>query len=122
MSAVADRPAFTLRFRNEKTHRALKHAAEELGVSMSELAERAIEHELAVLGEQMQERLERIVELLRSYRVERGPDAYAADFKAFARAEVTEDDPLRARAVERSGDSGWSDSLGVGELFADPVE
>lgn len=122
MTAVADRPAFTLRFRNERTHRALKHAADELGVSMSELAERAIEHELAALGEQIQERLERTVELLRSYRIERGPDAYAADFEAFVRAEVTEDDPLRARAVERRGDRGWSDALGVGELFADPVE
>lgn len=118
MTAVADRPAFTLRFRNDRTHRALKHAARELGVSMSELAERAIEHELAALGELIQERLERTIELLGSYRVERGAGAYRAEVEAFAAAEVAEDDPLQARAVS----GGWSDALGVGAVFGDPVE
>lgn len=123
MTAVADRPAFTLRFRNEKTHRALKHAAEELGVSMSELAEHAIEHELALLGDSLAERLRRTVELLQSYEVPRGPHAYEAEIKAYARAEVTEDDPLRARRVERAGGRReWRDAAGIGEIFADSVE
>ena len=123
MTAVADRPAFTLRFKNDRTHRALKHAAQELGVSMSELAERAIEHELATLGDSFQDRLRRIVELLQSYEVPRGPRAYEAEIKAYARAEVTEVDPLRARAVERAdGRREWVDAAGIGEIFADPVE
>lgn len=123
MSAVADRPAFTLRFRNDKTHRALKHAAEELGVSMSELAERAIEHELALLADSLEERLRRTMELLRDYEVPRGPRAYEAEIKAYAHAEVTEDDPLRARAVERFDDRRkWRDAVGIGEIFADPME
>lgn len=123
MTAVSDRPAFTLRFRNDKTHRALKHAAQELGVSMSDLAERAIEHELALLGDSLAERLRRIVELLQSYEVQRGPHAYEADIKAYAHAEVTEDDPLRARMVERGGGRReLSDAAGIGEIFADSVE
>lgn len=102
------RPAFTLRFRRAGTHRALRHAADELGVSMNELAERAIEHELAVLGAELEERLRRTVELLAEYR---GSD-FAADVEAFAQGEVAEEDPLRARAAHRS------DPLGVGAAFA----
>jgi hypothetical protein len=100
MTAVSERPAFTLRFRNDRTHRALKLAAQELGVSMSELAERAIEHELARLADSLEDRFRRTVELLRSCEVQRGSDSYQAEIEAYAHAEVTEDDPLRARAVE----------------------
>lgn len=106
------RPAFTLRFRRLSTHRALRHAADELGVSMNELAERAIEHELAVIGSELEARLRRTVELLGAYR---GPSA--EDVEAFSRAEVAEDDPLRSRAA-----SGRTDPFGVGTAFADPVE
>jgi hypothetical protein len=107
------RPAFTLRFRRERTHRALRHAAEQLGVSMNELAERAIEHELAVIGSELEEKLRRTLDLLGPYRQE----GLEADVAAFARAEVTEDDPLHAVAAESR-----ADSLGVGAAFADPVE
>jgi hypothetical protein len=107
------RPAFTLRFRQASTHRALRHAADELGVSMSELAERAIEHELAVIRSELEEKLRRTIELLGSYRQE----DLAADVEAFAHAEVTEDDPLRSRAAPSR-----IDPLGVGAAFADPVE
>lgn len=111
---MEQRPAFTLRFRRPGTHRALRHAADELGISMSELAERAIEHELAAVGTELEEKLRRTVELLGSYRQ---ADA-AADAKVFADAEVTEDDPLRSRAAA----IGPTDPLGVGAAFADPVE
>lgn len=110
---TSSRPAFTLRFRHPSTHRALRHAAEELGVSMNELAERAIEHELAVIGSRLEEKLRRTVELLGSYRGE----GRERDAEAFARAEVTEEDPLRSRAV-----SSQSDPLNVGAAFADSVE
>lgn len=107
------RPAFTLRFRRPSTHRALRLAADELGVSMSELAERAIEHELAVIGEELEEKLRRTVELLGSYRGYPSP----AEIEEVARAEVREDDPLRSRAAARR-----ADPLGVGAAFADPLE
>lgn len=108
--ARSDRPAFTLRFQREETHRALRSAAEELGVPMGELAERAIEHELAIVGTELEEKLRATVELLRGYRRD-----LEAEVEAFARAEVEEEDPLRSRAVQRV------DALGVGAAFADPV-
>lgn len=86
MNRPGSRKAFTLRFRNERTHQALQHAAEELGISMNELAERAIEHELAVVGAEIEEKLRRTVRLLGSYRA----DDRAADAKEFARAKVEE--------------------------------
>jgi len=106
------RPAFTLRFRRDETHRALRHAAAELGLSMNELAERAIEHELAILGSELEEKLRRTVELLAAYR----GGGSADDAEAFARAEVTEEDPLRSRLAPSR-----IDPLGVGAAFADPV-
>lgn len=113
MAERASKRAFTLRFHDERTHRALRHAAEELGVSMNELAERAIEHELAVVGAEIEEKLRRTVRLLGSYRG-RGREA---DVEAFARAEVEEDDPLRSRAAKP-----LDDPVGVGAVFADSVE
>lgn len=110
---MGSRPAFTLRFRRERTHRALRHAAEQLGVSMNELAERAIEHELAVVGSELEQKLRQTLDLLGPYRRK----GLKADIAAFARAEVTEDDPLRAVAAENR-----ADSLGVGAAFADPVD
>lgn len=107
------RPAFTLRFQRPNTHRALRLAAGELGVSMSELAERAIEHELAVIGEELEDKLRRTVDLLGSYRGYPSP----ADVEAFAQAEVRESDPLQSHAATRR-----ADPLGVGAAFADPLE
>jgi len=113
VSFVPDpRPAFTLRFRHARTHRALRRAAEELGVPMNELAERAIEHELAVVGAELEEKLKAVVELLGTYR----HDDLEPAVDAFARAEIEEDDPLRSRVAERV------DPVGVGAAFADPVE
>ena len=105
------RPAFTLRFRNEKTHRALRLTAEMLGVSMNELAEEAIAHELAILGADLEQKLTRTARLLRSYRGEGLDD----DIEAFAQAEVTVDDPLRSRLSEEA------DAYGIGALFARPL-
>ena len=106
------RPAFTLRFRNEATHRTLRLTAHALGVSMNELAETAIEHELAVIGADLEQKLTRVAELLRSYRDTDVED----DIEAFARAEVTIDDPLQSRQAT------LEDAYGVGALFARSLE
>lgn len=105
-------PAFTVRFRDRATHRALRLTAELLGVSMNELAERAIARELAVLGVDLEERLTRTAELLRSYRESDLEQA----IEDFVRAEVTVEDPLRARMVPAD------DAYGVGAVFARPLE
>lgn len=109
---TAKPPAFTLRFRNAETHRALRLTAELLGVSMNELAESAIAHELAILGAELEEKLSRAADLLKSYRGQ----GLEEDIEAFAQAEVSVEDPLRAlRQVE-------DDVYGIGALFARPVE
>lgn len=110
--AHVPRPAFTLRFRNEATHRTLRLAAHALGVSMNELAETAIEHELALLGADLEQKLSRTAELLRSYR---GTSA-EADVEAFARAEVSVEDPLESRQAT------IEDACGIGALFARSLE
>lgn len=107
------RQAFTLRFRREGTHRALRHAADELGMSMNELVERAIEHELAVIGSELEAKLRRTVELLAGYR----GDGLEADVERFAEAEVSQEDPLRSRAARSP-----VDPLGVGAAFGAAVE
>ncbi len=106
------RPAFTLRFRNEATHRTLRLTAHALGVSMNELAEAAIEHELAVLSADLEQKLTRTAELLRSYR----DTEVEEDVEAFARAEVEVDDPLLSRQAT------LEDAYGVGALFARSLE
>ena len=106
------RPAFTLRFKNERTHRALNITAEMLGVPMSEIAEAAIERELAVLGTDLEDRLSRTLELLRSFQRETIDD----DVERFAEAEVTEDDPLRSHHLDHR------DALGVSAAFARSME
>lgn len=111
-TADPPRPAFTLRFRKEATHRTLRLTAHALGVSMNELAEAAIEHELAFLGADLEKRLTRTAELLRSYR-----DAgVEKDVEAFAHAEVTVDDPLQSRRAT------IEDACGIGALFARSME
>jgi hypothetical protein len=86
--------------------------AEDLGVSMSELAEAAIQQELGTLAENLDPKLERTVERLRLYQ---GEDS-ERDIEDFARAEVTIDDPLRARRA------GAEDAYGIGAAFARRVE
>ncbi len=106
------RPAFTLRFRNEATHRTLRLTAHALGVSMNELAETAIEHELALRGADLERKLTRVAELLRAYR----DQDVEKDVAAFAHAEVTVDDPLKSRPA------ALEDAYGVGALFAHSLE
>lgn len=115
MNEKIERPAFTLRFRREATHRALRRAAEELGISMNEFAERAIKHELAVVGHELEEKLRTTAKLLRPYREEQ----LEAAIQAVARAEAEHDDPVRATAVETGG---LMDPAGIGELFGHSVE
>lgn len=80
---------------------------------MNELAETAIAHELAVIGVDLEEKLTSTMDLLRDYRT----GDVESDIQAFARAEITEKDPLRARAL------GFDDDLhGIGAAFAHPLE
>ena len=106
------RPAFTLRFRDEQTHRTLRLTAELLGVSMNELAEQAIARELAHLGADLEERLLRTADLLREYRA----GDLEREIDEIARAEATEEDPLCCRRTPNE------DPLGVSAAFARPVE
>jgi len=115
---VSRRPgsAFTVRFKDEATHRALAMVAGELGVSMNYLAEEFISRELRLTGVAMEERLERTLDALRLYR---GMTEDEAEREAtqFATAEIAEDDPLLARRVPPSGDP-----YGIVATFADSVE
>ncbi len=106
------RPAFTLRFHNEATHRTLRLTAHTLGVSMNELAEAAIERELLFLGADLEKKLKRTADLLRSYR----DDEVESDIQAFAKAEITEDDPLQSRQAT------LEDCYGIGAFFARSLE
>lgn len=106
------RPAFTLRFRNEATHRSLRLTAHALGVSMNELAETAIEHELAVRGADLEQKLTRTAELLRSYR----DSGVEQDIVAFAEGEIAVEDPYRSHRV------AIEDACGIGALFARSLE
>lgn len=108
MGSKDPRPAFTLRFRDPQTHRALRMAADLLGVSMSELAERMIESELTVIGADLERRLVRTAEALRGLR----SSSFESDIDEIARAETTAEDPVQARRVARR------DPYGVGDVFA----
>jgi hypothetical protein len=104
--------ALTLRFHNEETLRNLERTAEALGVSAEELAEAAIERELATVGAGLEERLARSVERLQSVDLA----DLEQDIEDFARGELTVEDPLQARLVERP------DAYGIGALFGHRVE
>lgn len=114
--ATDTRPVFTLRFRDEETHRTLRLTAELLGVSMNELAEQAIARELARMGADLEERLRRTADRLGRYRAGEIERDIERDIDDFAQAEVTESDPLRSRRMPAE------DPLGVSALFARPVE
>jgi len=106
------RAALTLHFQNEETLRNLERAAEELGVSMDELAEAAIERELAAVGAGLEGRLTRALSKLRTYT----PADLDRDIREFARSEVELEDPLQAQRVESP------DAYGIGALFGHSVE
>jgi hypothetical protein len=90
----------------------LRLTAEMLGVSMNELAEQAIRHELELIATGLEKKLQRAVELLKAYR----GDGIDADVESFARAEVTNDDPMHARHVAAE------DAYGIGAMFVRSVE
>jgi hypothetical protein len=100
-----------LRFRNPETRRSLQRMAEALGVSVDELAEAAIQQEMTALAGNLEPNLQSLVEMLGS--AEENPERDAEDF---ARAEVTFEDPLRARRVRAE------DAYGIGAAFARRVE
>ena len=100
-----------LHFRDPETRRGLQRTAEALGVSVDELAEAAIQQELTALAGNLEPSLQRIVELLGSFEEDAEHDA-----EGFARAEVTFEDPLRARRARAE------DAYGIGAAFARRVE
>jgi len=101
------RRSFTLRFEHPETHNLLSLVSGRLGVSMNQLAEQMITTELEVVSAGLQADLMHTLGMLGSYRSD--PEAEAA---AFARAEVSLEDPIRARMVV-----GDEDPFGVGSAF-----
>jgi hypothetical protein len=87
--------AFTLRFRDPAIHRLLRDVARARGTSMSELAEELLARELRIAAMDLERTLESALERLRSYRQQ----SIKPDIAGFARAEVSETDPLRADHV-----------------------
>jgi hypothetical protein len=100
-----------LRFRNPETRRSLQRTAEALGVSVDELAEAAIQQEMTALAGNLEPNLQSLVERLGSYEEDSERDA-----EDFAHAEVTFEDPLRARRARAE------DAYGIGAAFARRVE
>lgn len=105
---AAPRRSFSLRFENEDTHQLLRILAGRLGVSMNELAEDMIERQLDHLALGLEEDLAQTMRLLRQYR---GQASHAA-WAAFANAEGTVEDPIKARKVEDD------DPFGIAAAFA----
>lgn len=104
-------PKFTLRFHNQRTHDLLGVVAEQLGVSKNRLAEEMLERELEAAALLVEHDLDDTLRKLREYpREERLED----DVQAFAEAEASDRDPLRARMVEPVE---MTDAYGVLEAF-----
>jgi hypothetical protein len=102
---------FTLRFERVETHELLRLVADEFGMSMNALAEEVLSRELSAMGLVIERDLYGTLELLRNYR----GDDIEAGLAAFARAEVTEDDPMRSQMVAMPQ---TVDALGVTEAFS----
>ena len=100
-----------LRFRNPETRRNLQRTAEALGVSVDDLAEAAIQQELTAFASNLEPQLQSLDDRLASF--EEDPER---DVEDFAQAEVTFEDPLRARRVRAV------DAYGIGAAFARRVE
>jgi hypothetical protein len=105
-----------LRFRNPETRHSLQRTAEALGVSVDELAEAAIQQELTALAGNLEPELQSLVERLGSLDEDPDPERDIRDIEDFARAEVTFEDPLRARRVRAE------DAYGIGAAFARRLE
>lgn len=105
-------PKFTLRFQNERTRELLGLVAEELGVSMNQLAEQMLERELGAAALLLERDLVDTVALLREYRREENLER---DIQEIAEAEAYERDPLRSRRAEAPR---YEDALGISKVFA----
>ena len=102
---------FTLRFEDQQTHDSPRVVAEHFGTSMNALAEDMISRELQALGLTIEHDLYGTLDLLQRYRGQ----GIEVGLSAFARAEVEQTDPLRARMVSQP-EAG--DALGVAEAFS----
>ena len=112
--AATRRPVLTLRFKKPALHKRLKRVSDLIGSSMNEIAETAIERELNFLAADLEQELLETVETLRSW--DYTGAKLESDIAAFAEGEAFERDPLRSTMTSTS------DSVGVGEIFAGPVE
>ena len=104
---------FTLRLRNPETYRMLKLAAEHRKVSMNDIAQEALEQHLKVEASTLDEQLSQALEIVRRYTSQ----DRERDIAAFARAEVSEEDPLRSTQVTPD-----DDPFGVRDAFVRSVE
>jgi hypothetical protein len=104
-------PKFTLRFHSRRHHALLGLVADSFGVSKNELAEELLGRELEAAALLIERDLDETVRLLSGYRRSESLDD---DIAAFAEAEVSARDPLRARMVE---DADSDDAFGVAAAF-----
>jgi hypothetical protein len=104
---------FTLRLRNPETYRMLKLAAEHRNVSMNDIAQEALEEHLRVEAATLADQLEQALEIIQQY----ADQDSRRDIAAFARAEVTETDPLRSTKITPD-----DDPFGVRDAFVRSLE
>jgi len=120
MPPPSSRDVFPLRFKHRATREALKHLAEQTGVSMTDIAERAIEHEIALQGADLERRLIEALLVVRRYQPQRDTQAYIT---AAAAGESSGLDPFRdVRAAHDSprhdsGPGALTDRFGVLAAF-----
>jgi hypothetical protein len=88
--------------------------AEQRGMSMNDIVQEALEAYLRRETASTEERLRAALKIVQEYRSEEDLERYA---KAFARAEVTEEDPLRATRVEQP-----EDGFGIRKAFVRSME
>jgi hypothetical protein len=103
-----------LRFDNPQTYRVLRLVAEQRGMSMNDIVQEALEAYLREETASTEERLRAALKIVQEYRAEEQLELYA---KAFARAEVTEEDPMRATRVEQP-----EDRFGIRKAFVRSME
>jgi hypothetical protein len=120
MSEEVTRARFTLRFHDAETHRMLAVVADELGLSMTDVAEIFIVEGLDRARTGLAWRLERTLEDLSSWKgapIDDRRRELRAEAQAFADAEVEIEDPLTSRAQTPE-----DDPLGIQRIFADALE
>src|SRR5207245_3900165 len=104
---------FTLLLRNPETYQMLKLAAELRKVSMNAIAQEALEEHLKLDASTLEERLSRALDIVHRYTSQ----DQEHDIAEFARAEVSEEDPLRVTQVTPD-----DDPFGVRGAFVRSVE